>query len=408
MAVQKPVLPSSFARLAWSNLAAQSAEQIALSAAPIVAVLALGAHEVETGLLQTLLTLPFLVFAIPAGVLADRVPRRLLMASAEAVRAVALIALVAMLQFGKLTVGWMGMIGFVAVCGTIAFSVAAPSIIPALVPSSMLPAANSRIELARTVAFTAGPAVGGILVGWIGGESAFTFAATLSVVAVILLSGLKEPPRQVVKRHIVHDIVEGAAFVFRNPLLAPIFVCQVIYNTSYFLTMAIYVPYAVHDLGLSASEVGLTIGMAGAGMVVGALLAPRIMARVPFGKVIAIGPIGGVSGSILLAMTAFWPSPILAGFSFFVLGNCSILWVIATTTLRQSIVPHHLLGRVSSIHIMAFSARPVGSAIGALVGGLYGAKVCLFVAAAGFALQTLLMLMSPTVRLRSQPEMVTA
>jgi MFS family permease len=62
-------------RLAWSNLAAQSGEQIALAAAPIIAVLALGAGVAETGLLQTALTLPFVLLAIPSGLLADRYPR---------------------------------------------------------------------------------------------------------------------------------------------------------------------------------------------------------------------------------------------------------------------------------------------------------------------------------------------
>lgn len=406
--MQKVTLPAGFNRLAWSNLAAQSAEQISLAAAPMVAVLMLGAGEAETGLLQTALTLPFLVFAIPAGVLADRVPRRLLMAGAEAVRAISLAVLVLSIQFGTLSLHLMGIAGFIAVCGTIAFSVAAPSIIPALVPPTALPVANARIELARTMAFTAGPSLGGILVGWIGGEAAFAFACALSLTAVGFLSGLKEPPRQIVKRHILHDIVEGAAFVFKSPLLAPIFVCQVIYNLSFFLTMSIYVPYAVHDLGLGASQVGITLGMAGFGMICGALLAPHIMGRVRFGRVIGFGPVGGMLGSLLLAMTAFFPSAWLAGFAFFVQGICSIQWVIATTTLRQSIVPHHMLGRVSAIHIMAFSARPVGSLLGALIGGLYGGKVCLFAGAAGFALQAVLMLMSPTVRLKRQPEMVTA
>ena len=69
-------LPPTFNRLAWSNLAAQSAEQIALAAAPIVAVILLGVGEGQTGLLQTALTLPFVLFAIPAGVLADRMSRR--------------------------------------------------------------------------------------------------------------------------------------------------------------------------------------------------------------------------------------------------------------------------------------------------------------------------------------------
>src|SRR5450631_766571 len=77
-------LPPGFNRLAWSNLAAQSAEQVGLAAAPIVAVLAFGAGAGETGLLQTAQTLPFLLLAIPAGVLADRMSRRKLMAAAEA------------------------------------------------------------------------------------------------------------------------------------------------------------------------------------------------------------------------------------------------------------------------------------------------------------------------------------
>ena len=84
-------LPGGFNRLVSSNLLAQSAEQIGLAAAPIVAVFAFGAGAGETGLLQTAQTLPFLLFAIPAGLLADRTSRRDLMAFAEGVRALSLL-----------------------------------------------------------------------------------------------------------------------------------------------------------------------------------------------------------------------------------------------------------------------------------------------------------------------------
>lgn len=84
-----PRLPSTFNRLAWSNLAAQSAEQIALAAAPIVAVLSLRVGEGRTGLLQTALTLPFILFAIPAGLLADRISRRWLRLGSPARRGAA-------------------------------------------------------------------------------------------------------------------------------------------------------------------------------------------------------------------------------------------------------------------------------------------------------------------------------
>src|SRR6516162_3145509 len=103
MSNQPESLPSTFNRLAWSNLAAQSAEQIALAAAPIVAVLTLGVGEGQTGLLQTALTLPFILFAIPAGLLTDRMSRRVLMAGAEALRAVALAAVLGTLWLGLLT-----------------------------------------------------------------------------------------------------------------------------------------------------------------------------------------------------------------------------------------------------------------------------------------------------------------
>src|SRR5271168_2731266 len=150
-------LPSTFNRLAWSNLAAQSAEQIALAAAPIVAVLLLGVGEGQTGLLQTALTLPFILFAIPAGLLADRISRRYLMAGAEALRAAALLAILLLIGLGLVTLPLLALLGFVAVCGTVVYSVAAPALVPSLVGPTLLPAANARIELARTVAFASGP-----------------------------------------------------------------------------------------------------------------------------------------------------------------------------------------------------------------------------------------------------------
>src|SRR2546430_4641454 len=159
MSTDAPSLPMTFNRLAWSNLAAQSAEQIALAAAPIVAVLLLGVGEGQTGLLQTALTLPFVLFAIPAGLLADRFSRRWLMAGAEALRALSLLAILAALWFGLLSLPLLGLLGFIAVCGTVVYSVATPSLVPSLVAPSMLPAANARIELARTVAFAGGPAL---------------------------------------------------------------------------------------------------------------------------------------------------------------------------------------------------------------------------------------------------------
>jgi predicted MFS family arabinose efflux permease len=167
------------------------------------------------------------------------------------------------------------------------------------------------------------------------------------------------------------------------------------------------VPYAVHHLGLSAMGVGTTLTMYGVGMVAGALVATRMMKRLAFGTVIGLGPVTGFVAALVMALTAFVPTPLLAALSFFLLGAGPILWVISTTTLRQAVTPPRLLGRVSAINIMSYGARPLGAALGAVVGGLYGAEACLYLAVAIFGAQALVILMSPAVSLARQPDMAT-
>jgi len=166
------------------------------------------------------------------------------------------------------------------------------------------------------------------------------------------------------------------------------------------------VPYAVHRLGLTATGVGVVLGMYGVGMVIGALLATRVMRRLAFGTVIGLGPVTGFVGAAVMALTTVVPTPLLAGLSFFLLGVGPILWVISTTTLRQSVTPPRLLGRVSAINIMSYGARPLGSALGAIVGGFYSAEACLYLAAAVFGVQALVIWLSPAVALDRQPAMV--
>ena len=404
-----PALPPGFSRLAWSNLAAQSAEQIGLAAAPIVAVLAFGAGAGETGLLQTAQTLPFLLLAIPAGLLADRMSRRKLMACAEVLRALSLASILILVQFGLLNLTLLGLLGFAGACGTVVYSVVAPALVPALVPHALLSAANARIELARTVAFAGGPALAGALVGWTGAGPAFAFACALSVCAVFLLAGLAEPARPATPaRHPLREVCESAAFVLTHPLLMPVFLTQVVFNTAFFMLQAMYVPYAINTLGLSAGEVGATLAALGVGMVAGALLAPRLARAVPFGILVAVGPLAAVASASAMLLTIWVPSALLAGLAFFLIGAGPVLWVISTGTLRQSVTPAHLLGRVSAMFTLAQGSRPIGAAIGGFIGGIYGAEACLVAVLAVFALQAAVILASRVVRLEEQPRLAPA
>ena len=383
-------LPPAFSRLAWANLAAQSAEQISLAAVPMVAVLALGAGPGEIGALATAQTLPFLLLSIPVGLLADRVSKRRLMQMAEALRVLAFLGLLLAAVTGHLSITLLAVLGFIGAAGTVGFSVAAPAYLPTLVPRTALGAANGRLELARSAAFAAGPALAGALVAWAGATPAFVLAAILSTSALVLLLALPEAAATALapRRHPLLELKEGAALVWRNDLLRPILLTAVAWNIAWFVLQAAYVPYAVRSLGLSAGQVGFTLAAYGVGMVLGALAAPWVLRALPFGQAVLLGPAMSVAAAAAMVGTLAWPTAAMATLSFFLFGVGPIIWTITSTTLRQTVTPAAMLGRVTAIFLAVnMGARPVGALLGGWVGATWGAQACLWLALLGFVVQ---------------------
>ena len=399
-------LPPAFSRLALANLAAQAAEQISLAAVPMVAVLALGAGPGEIGLLATAQTLPFLLLSIPVGLLADRVSKRRLMLWAEALRVLAFVGLLLAAVTGNLSIAVLAVLGFIGATGTVGFSVAAPAYLPTLVPRAALGLANGRLELARSAAFAAGPALAGALVAWAGGTPAFVLAAILSSSALMLLLALPEAAATLLapRRHPLLELREGAALVWRNDLLRPILLTAVAWNIAWFVLQAAYVPYAVRSLGLSAGQVGFTLAAYGVGMVLGALMAPWVLRVLPFGQAVLLGPAVSVAAATAMVGTLAWPTAAMATLSFFLFGIGPIIWTISSTTLRQTVTPAALLGRVTAIFLAVnMGARPVGAVLGGWVGTSWGAEACLWLALMGFVLQAAVILASAVRRLPRLP-----
>ena len=399
-------LSASFRRLAWSNLLAQSAEQLSLAAVPIVAVLLLKAGPGEIGLLASIQSLPFLLLSMPLGLLADRTSRTRLMALAETLRALALLLLLALIVTGHVSIAALAVIGFIAAVGTVAFSVAAPSLVPALVQVEGLAQANGRLELARSAAFAAGPALAGALIAWTGASAAFVLSGMLSVAAVLCLRGIREPARAAMpERHPLLELQDGAKWVWQSDLLRPMMFCSVAWNISWFMLQAAYVPYAIHDLGLDASGVGVTLALYGVGMILGALLAPRVVRALPFGQAILMGPYFSVLAAVTMALTLFWPQGWLAALSYFFFGAGPIIWTITSTTLRQTVTPRAMIGRVTSINIVASTgARPLGAALGGVVGVSFPVSVSLWCVVLGFGLQAIIISASKVRTLQRLPE----
>lgn len=394
-----------FRPLAFANLAAQAAEQICLAAVPIVAVLLLKAGPAEVGLLAAVQTLPFLLLSIPAGLAADRVSRRRLMLWAEVARAGSLAAMFAAALGGWLSVPLLALLGFVGATGTVAFSVAAPALVSTLVPREELGRANSALELARSVAFAAGPALAGALVSWAGAGAAFVLATVLSAAAALLLVKVHEPARpSAPPRQVWRELREGIGFILGHPVLRAMLWTAVAWNLGWFVLQAVYVPHAAGALGLTANGIGFTLAAYGGGMVVGALAAPRVMVALPFGWAILLGPAASVLASLLMLGTVWWPSAWLAAAAFACFGAGPIVWTISTTTLRQAITPGGMLGRVTSMFLTAnMGARPLGAALGGLAGEGLGIPGALALSAAAFGVQLAIIGASPVRAMRVLP-----
>jgi MFS family permease len=405
MSVARSKLPSSFVRVGWSCVLVQLAEQIALTAAPLVAVLLFAATPTETALLHVAHTLPFLVLAIPVGLIVDRTGHKAVLIASETLRAVTLGVTVVLLTFNVLTLPMLVIIGFVGAIGTVAFSVAAPAVVPQVVAREQLTDANRWLELGRSAAFIGGPAFAGLLAMWLGAPGAFVAAATICAFGVLLLTRLYLPSKPAApSRPPLRALREGASFAWSDHLLRPIMITSFAFNIGWFVIQAVFVVYAVENLSMGSAEVGLTLAVYGVGMVLGAGVAPAITRRLSLGRAALIGPIGGFAASTVMTATLLLPTPGLAAVGYFLFGAGPVIWAITTTSIRQAITEVNMLGRVSSLFVMAtYGARPIGAGLAALASILWGSGGCLVLASALFAAQLAYVARSRLAHLRALP-----
>ena len=398
-------LPSAFTRLSWASVLTQFAEQIALVAVPLTAVLLLNADAAGAALLQVAQTLPFLVLAIPFGLLVDRSsPRRLLLLS-EALRASTLVAVVVLLAVDALRFEALLALGFAGAVGTMGISVAVPAAVPRTVPRERLVDANRWLELGRSAAFIAGPAVAGAIVSLAGADTAFIVATIACVAALAVLARTDIPARTVAPRTAAwREIGEGLRFAFSHALLRPMIVTSFVFNVGWFLLQSVFVVYALDRLGMTPTTVGFAMAVYGAGMVIGALLAPVLSRRLPLGAMAMLGPLGGFAAALLMTATVWVPSPAFAFAAYLLFGLGPVLWTIGTTALRQAVTPVAMIGRVSSVLVVAtYGARPVGAGIGAAVAAGVGVEACVLLCAVVFAAQLGYVLLSALRRVREIP-----
>lgn len=390
-------------RLSLAAFGLHGADQLAMAALPLTAVLVLGAGPGLVGVLLAAQAAAWLAFSLPAGLLVDRFGRvRLLRAAAVAAAAGAALALPAA------TGGWAPLLAaatFVAACGTVLFVLAAGSLVPVLAARDALAAANGRLELARAVASLAAPPLAGLLAA----RGAPVAAYGLAVLAALLAFGVaRHLPRAVapvamVRPPIRAQLAEGARFVLRQSLLRGIFGCALAWNFAFFALLAAIVPFALGPLGLDPARLGVAQAGYGAGMIAGAALAAGAQRRFGPNAVLVAGPgLSVVTPMLLLAAPAGGVALPFA--ALFLVGFGPMMWLICQTGIRQIVTPPAMLGRVGAVlQVAIYGVRPLGALAGGALAAAQGPAAGIWLAGVGFTAAVVVVLVSDLVRLRRLP-----
>ncbi|UJW29436.1 MFS transporter [Saccharothrix sp. AJ9571] len=362
-------LGGAYWRLWISSALSNLADGVFKVGLPLVAVGLTRSPALIAGLTLAV-TLPWLLFALPAGALADRLDRRRAMIGANVARAVLLaaLALTVSLDIGSIWVLYV--IAFAVGTTETIYDTCAQSILPQLVGREQLPRANGRLFAAELTANEfAGPPLAGFLVA-AGAFAAFATPAGLWVAAIgalLLVRGSFRLPRER-PATLRADIAEGLRFVLRDPVLRMIAVMVGVFNFADKAVFAVLVLYAVGPgsaMGLSEQAFGFLLTAIAAGGLVGSLAAE--WAERVLGRRWALG-LGYTASALMLGFPAVTTNPFLIGAAFLLGGIGVMVGNVVLVSLRQQLAPARLLGRVNSVHrLLSWGTMPLGAAAGGLL-----------------------------------------
>ena len=312
--------------------------------------------------------LPWLLFSLPSGALVDRLDKRLLIGTVNVLRTALIGALGIAVLFDAASLPLMYAVFFLMGTGDTFFANASLAVLPSVVPKTSLEKANGRIFAAELVANDfAGKSLGGFLFGFAAALpsllDAGTFAASAALVLALRGRFRARRPEGGPTTTLLAEIGEGLGWLLRHRLLLTLAIMLGVGNLTFSATFSILVLYAQDVLGLGGAGYGIFLASAGAGAVLGSLLAGSIGRLLGTGRALFL--VVFIQGPAF-AVIALSGNPFLVGAMIAVDGFVAFVWNVLTFALRQSLIPEALLGRVGS----AYRLVGVGSgAVGALVGG---------------------------------------
>ena len=394
----KPRISPHFARLWIGQTISEVGSRISREGLPLTALLILHASPAQMGFLTSISTAAVLLFGLLAGVIVDRLHKRPVMIFTDLGRAallglVPLAAITHHLTFGVL-IAIAALVGIL----TVHFDVAYQSYLPVLVERDELLESNRRLSTSASGAELIGPALAGILVQTITAPLAILVDAISFLVSAGSVWSIRKPEPASHQHHdepSLADSLEGLRFIWNNTALRAL----LLRSTSTFLfmglTFALYLLNAIRVIRISTSALGIAIALGGAGGLAGAWLAPRISRRIGHAPTFFLSAaIAGIA-QLFIALSAQFPRigfPCICIQQFF--GDMFFtIYVVNEVTIRQTLAPPHVMGRVNSVmQIASRGMLPFGALSGGLLAQRYGIAPTLWVAATGILLSSLWLL----------------
>jgi len=367
--------PGAFRRLLVATTSANLADGLQTVAVPWLAS-AVTRDPVQIALVTAATRIPWLLFSLPVGALTDRFDRRRLVGLAGLARAVLLLGfaflLVLLGDVGSHAGGLLAglyllalLVGFAEVVG----DNSAQTLIPSIVPRHRLATANGRLWAAETVANQfVGPPLAGLLIGvgialpFFVGAGGFAIAAAV----VFTIAGSFRPPRPIgPPTRLTTEIAEGFRWLMRHRLLRSLAISLGVLNAASSLGAAVFVLFGQEVAGLDAAAFGLLMTGSAVGAVIGSFLAPWLTRRLAPGTALALAVVTMGAGEIAFGVLSdfAWLWAVTLVIAIFI-----VVWNVITVSLRQSLIPDRLLGRVNSVYrFFGWGTIAVGTALGGVL-----------------------------------------
>jgi len=403
---------TDFLKLWTGQSISEFGSQVSQLAIPLLAADGLHASPLAFSLLAVLGFLPFILFALPAGVWVDRLSRRPILIAGDAARAVLLVLIPVLWATHTLRLWHLLVLEFAIGVFTVLFDVAYQSYLPSLVEREQLVEGNSKLQLTVSVTQVAGPSASGALIAAVTAPYAIVVDAVSFVVSTLFMLRMRhreEPHRAATKGapkpQMWPEVKDGLRWVAGHRWLRPIATCTGASNFFATLLFAIFVLYARRNLHLSAFEIGLVFGVGSFGSIFGALVANRLQRTIGVGRTILLTAIAFSLGGLAypLAPRSFPLPALMVGQMFFGFG--SVAYNITQVSLRQAITPERLQGRMNAaMRWIVWGTIPLGSLTGGAIGTAYGLRASLWVGAIGGCFTFLPIVLSSVRSIGAMPE----